>query len=183
NTHPKLNWSGALESDVQSATTGVLIDRKINTGSWSQIATLSGTATQYIDYGVSYAGSGANTAKYRIRFKDTQNKISVYSDERSIQYGDAWKIVVEQEEVITEYKLQQNYPNPFNPVTNSVYQVRNGGLGQFKVYDLLGSEVAVLVTEVKSEGTYEIHFDASYLPSGVYIYSLRVNNCVQNNRM
>src|SRR5690606_36691080 len=142
---------------------------------WSQIATLSGTATQYIDYGVSYAGSGANTAKYRIRVEDTQNTMSVYSDERSIQDGNAWKIVAEQEEVITEYKLQQNHPNPFNPVTNIVYQLPKGGLVQLKVYDLLGSEVAVLVNEVKSEGSYEINFDVSHLPSGVYIYSLRVN--------
>jgi len=183
NTHPKLNWSGALESDVQSATTGVLIDRKINSGSWTQIAALSGTATQHIDYGVSYAGSGANTASYRMRFKDTQNKISVYSDVKSIQYGDAWKIGVEPEETITEYKLQQNFPNPFNPVTNIVYHLPKSGLVQLKVYDLLGSEVAVLVNEVKSEGLYEINFDASNLPSGVYIYSLRVNDFIQNNKM
>src|SRR5690606_17294763 len=105
NSHPKLTWTGAGESDVQSANPGVLIDRKINSGSWTQIATLSGTATQYIDDGVNYAGSGPNTANYRIRFKDTQSKISVYSDIKSIQYGDAWKIGTEPEEVITEYRL------------------------------------------------------------------------------
>lgn len=183
NSYPKLTWTGAGESDVQSANPGVLVDRKINSGSWSQITTLSGTSTQYIDYGVNYAGSGANTAYYRIRFKDTQNKISVYSDTKSIQYGNAWKIATEPKEIITEYNLQQNFPNPFNPVTNIVYQLLKSGLVQLKVYDLLGSEVVVLVNEVKSEGIYSVNFDASNLPSGVYIYSLRVNDFVQNNKM
>lgn len=81
------------------------------------------------------------------------------------------------------YILFQNYPNPFNPVTNIIYQIPKSGLVQLKVYDLLGSEVAVLVNEVKSKGSYEVIFDASSLPSGVYIYSLRVNNFVQNNKM
>src|SRR5690554_2193532 len=83
----------------------------------------------------------------------------------------------------TEYRLQQNYPNPFNPVTNILYQLPTSGLVQLKVYNLLGSEVAVLVNEVKSEGSYEVSFDASSLPSGVYIYSLRVNDFVQNSKM
>jgi M6 family metalloprotease-like protein len=183
NSHPKLTWTGAEESDVQSANPGYLIERKLNSGSYSQIATVSGTTTLYIDYDVSYAGSGPGIAYYRIRAKDTQNKISVYSDEKSIHYGDAWKIGTEQEEVITEYNLKQNYPNPFNPVTNIAYQLPKSGLVQLKVYDLLGSEVAILVNEVKAEGAYEVSFDASNLPSGVYIYSLRVNDFVQNNKM
>jgi hypothetical protein len=57
------------------------------------------------------------------------------------------------------------------------------GLVQLKVYDLLGREVAVLVNEFKSEGLYSVNFDAGNLPSGVYIYSLRVNDFVQNNKM
>jgi hypothetical protein len=68
-SYPKLTWRGAEESDVQSANPGVLIDRKVNSGSWTQIATLSGTSTQHIDTDVWWAGSGANTAYYKIRFK------------------------------------------------------------------------------------------------------------------
>ncbi len=51
------------------------------------------------------------------------------------------------------------------------------------MYDLLGREVAVLVNEIKSEGSHSTTFDASKLTSGVYIYSLRVNDFVQNNKM
>jgi len=81
------------------------------------------------------------------------------------------------------YILFQNYPNPFNPVTNILYQLPKSGLVQLKVFNILGSEVAVLVNEVKSEGLYEVSFDASNLPSGVYIYSLRVNDFIQNSKM
>ncbi|MCZ7616654.1 MAG: T9SS type A sorting domain-containing protein [Ignavibacteriaceae bacterium] len=52
-----------------------------------------------------------------------------------------------------------------------------------KVYNLLGQEIVTLVNEIQSSGRYESLFDASNLPSGVYIYSLRVNDFVQNNKM
>jgi outer membrane protein assembly factor BamB len=81
------------------------------------------------------------------------------------------------------YSLSQNFPNPFNPTTTINYQLPVSGMVQIKVYDLLGSEVAVLVNEFKSEGFYSVDFEAGNLPSGVYIYSLRVNDFVQNNKM
>lgn len=62
-------------------------------------------------------------------------------------------------------------------------QLPKSGFVQLKIYDLLGSEVAVLVNEFKSEGTYSVNFNASSFPSGVYIYSLRVNDFVKNNKM
>lgn len=183
NSHPKLIWDLNLEPDVINSSQAYLIERSINGGAFTQIATVNGSTSEYIDYGVSYAGSGPNTATYKIRAKDTQGLTSLYTDAKSVPWGDAWKIASEQEEVITEYKLQQNFPNPFNPVTNIVYQLPKSGLVQLKVYDLLGSAVAVLVNEVKSEGSYSVSFDASNLPSGVYIYSLKVNDFIQNNKM
>ncbi|NWG29452.1 MAG: T9SS type A sorting domain-containing protein [Ignavibacteriaceae bacterium] len=183
NSHPKLNWIAAGETDVQSANPGVLIDRKINNGSWTQIATLSGTAAQYIDYGINYAGSGYNTAYYRIRFKDTQNKISIYSDIKSIQYGDAWKIGTEQENSITDYKLQQNYPNPFNPTTSISFSIPKNGFVTLKVYDILGKEVAELVNEIKEAGNYSVTFNASELPSGIYFYTLTSGNFTATKKL
>lgn len=183
NSHPKLNWIAAGETDVQSANPGVLIERKINAGSWSQITTLSGTATQYIDYGVSWAGGGPYNAYYRIRFKDTQNKLSLYSDTKSIQYGDVWKIGTEPEDVITEYKLQQNYPNPFNPSTTISFSIPNNGLVTLKVYDIPGTEVAELVNEVKGAGNYSVTFNASELPSGIYFYTLASGNFMATKKL
>jgi photosystem II stability/assembly factor-like uncharacterized protein len=75
-------------------------------------------------------------------------------------------------EVPSEFKLFQNYPNPFNPVTNIKYQITNNKLVTLKIYDILGKEVAVLVNEKQSPGVYEVTFDCSMLPSGVYFYKL-----------
>lgn len=83
----------------------------------------------------------------------------------------------ENSESITDFELSQNYPNPFNPVTKIKYTVPSGEPAvnenvKISVYDALGSEVAVLVNGLKSPGTYEIEFNGSQFPSGVYFYQL-----------
>ena len=83
----------------------------------------------------------------------------------------------------TDFVLYQNYPNPFNSTTNIKYQLKDKGYVSLKVYNMLGKDVAVLVNENQDKGTYSISYDGSNLPSGVYIYSLRVNGFVQNNKM
>jgi Secretion system C-terminal sorting domain len=72
----------------------------------------------------------------------------------------------------TEYSLSQNYPNPFNPSTKLKFQMPNSGFAVLKVFDALGREVQVLVNQKLSPGTYEVDFDGSNLPSGVYYYRL-----------
>ena len=57
------------------------------------------------------------------------------------------------------------------------------GLVILKVYDMLGKEVAVLVNEEKSSGTYNVQFDASSLSSGVYFYQLKTNDYVGTKKM
>ena len=73
-----------------------------------------------------------------------------------------------------EFKLEQNYPNPFNPVTHFGFGISNLGFVSLKVYDVLGKEVAALVNEQKSPGSYEVEFDGSDLSSGIYFYSLQI---------
>jgi M6 family metalloprotease-like protein len=176
NSHPKLTWTGAGESDVLASNPGYLIERKINYSSFSQVATLNGTATEFIDYGINYAGSGAHTAYYRIRAKDTQGLISVYSDVNSIKYGNAWKEVAGAQEEILKYQLKQNFPNPFNPTTRINYTLAEDAKIQIKVYDMLGTEVAELVNEMKPAGYYEATFDGYGLSSGIYIYKITAMN-------
>jgi hypothetical protein len=50
-----------------------------------------------------------------------------------------------------------------------------------KIFDLLGSEIATLVDEERSEGIYNELFFASELPSGVYVYSLNIQSAEGTN--
>lgn len=75
-----------------------------------------------------------------------------------------------------EFVLEQNYPNPFNPTTKISFSIPSAGNYSLKVYDILGKEVASLVEEYKIAGNYEVVFNASNLPSGMYIYRLQGQN-------
>jgi hypothetical protein len=72
-----------------------------------------------------------------------------------------------------EYKLFDNYPNPFNPSTTIKFSVPKKDIVRLSVYNALGRQVNELVNGTKEAGTYEITFDASALPSGVYFYKLQ----------
>jgi hypothetical protein len=87
------------------------------------------------------------------------------------------------ENLTENYKLCQNYPNPFNPTTTIQYQIPQDGLVTLKVYDILGSEIITLVNEQKGSGTYNVNFDAYNLPSGTYIYAIKVNDFISTQKM
>jgi hypothetical protein len=70
------------------------------------------------------------------------------------------------------FRLNQNYPNPFNPVTNIYYDIPAQGQVYLSVFDVLGKEVAVLVSGIQNKGTHHVRWDASSLSSGVYFYRI-----------
>jgi hypothetical protein len=82
-----------------------------------------------------------------------------------------------------EFVLFQNYPNPFNPSTRISWQSPVGSHQSLKIYNLLGSDVATLVDEYKPAGTYEVEFNATKYPSGVYFYRLQVRSFVETKKM
>ncbi len=81
------------------------------------------------------------------------------------------------------FELMQNYPNPFNPSTNIQFSLPEQSLVQLKVFNLLGEEVASLVNEEMRAGNYRADWNATGMPSGVYLYSLRTGNSVLTKRM
>jgi hypothetical protein len=87
------------------------------------------------------------------------------------------------EVVINDFILGQNYPNPFNPSTVISYQLPVNSNVTLKVCDVLGNEVATLVDEEQPSGRYEIEFNASILPSGVYFYQLKTGNYLETKKM
>ncbi|MCZ2268249.1 MAG: T9SS type A sorting domain-containing protein [Ignavibacteriales bacterium] len=82
-----------------------------------------------------------------------------------------------------EYRLEQNYPNPFNPTSTINYSVKENGYVRLKVYDIIGNEVAELLNGNLTAGNYSVEFNAGELPSGVYIYSIQVNNFFDSKKM
>jgi len=77
-----------------------------------------------------------------------------------------------------------NYPNPFNSESIIKYKILNKGNAAIKIYDSKGGEMQILLKEYKLEGEYELKFDAKNYSSGVYYYSLILNNKIlKTNRM
>jgi photosystem II stability/assembly factor-like uncharacterized protein len=76
----------------------------------------------------------------------------------------------------TEFKLFQNYPNPFNPSTKIKFQIPENKFVTLKIFNLMGQEVSAPVNRKLTQGTYEVEWNASEFPSGVYFYQLSIDN-------
>jgi hypothetical protein len=90
---------------------------------------------------------------------------------------------VESEVAPRGYELYQNYPNPFNPTTTIRFTIPHRSNVTFKVFDVLGKEIAMLVDEEKEPGEYSVNFDASGLPSGVYFYKIKAGEFTETKKM
>ncbi len=97
------------------------------------------------------------------------------------EYSDVVEVKIE---TPTEFKLAQNFPNPFNPSTTINYQLSASSHVTLKVFDVLGREVATLVDEFKTAGTYNSTFSTlrSSFSSGVYFYQLKAGGFVQTKK-
>lgn len=80
-------------------------------------------------------------------------------------------------------ELKQNFPNPFNTTTTINYSIHNSGLVKLKIYSLFGKEVASLVDEQKTQGSYAVKFNASNLPHGIYFYKLETGSYINTKQM
>jgi hypothetical protein len=82
-----------------------------------------------------------------------------------------------------DFVLHQNYPNPFNPSTKISWQSSIGSRQSLKIYELNGKEVEIIFDEFKPAGSYEVSFNASGLPSGIYFYKLEAGNYTETKKM
>ncbi|MBM4166599.1 MAG: T9SS type A sorting domain-containing protein [Ignavibacteria bacterium] len=69
-----------------------------------------------------------------------------------------------------EFYLAQNYPNPFNPTTEMEFGLPKESFVSLKIYNVLGKEVATLVSEILAAGRFRIEWNANDFPSGMYFY-------------
>jgi hypothetical protein len=82
-----------------------------------------------------------------------------------------------------DFSLEQNYPNPFNPSTTIRFSIPSASSVQLKIYNVLGNEIATIVNETFPAGSYNVEYDASNLPSGIYFYTLTTNDFSETKKM
>jgi photosystem II stability/assembly factor-like uncharacterized protein len=131
----------------------------------------SGTTTEFRAY--FFIDDNITYGKYSYRLKQIDL-------DGSFEYSEIVEVEVGS---LIEFSLEQNYPNPFNPTTNIEYQIPEQSFVTLKIYDVLGNEIAALVSDEKPIGSYEVEFKATGLPSGIYFYRLITGNFIQTKKM
>jgi hypothetical protein len=82
-----------------------------------------------------------------------------------------------------QFSLSQNYPDPFNPSTTISFTIPSRSSVSLKIFDLLGREVATIVSEELPAGTYARQWYAGKMSSGVYFYRLQAGSFTQTKRL
>jgi hypothetical protein len=165
-----LSWLTATELNNR----GFEIERSFNKSNWSTIGFKEGKGTtsepQQYSYSDNLSGVVSSRLYYRLKQIDFDGNFE-YSN------------IIEVEIAPLVFSLSQNYPNPFNPSTKINYSIPQSSNVVIKVFDILGNEVATLVNEQKPAGSYEIEFNATNFPSGVYCYQLKAGTFIETKKM
>lgn len=112
-----------------------------------------------------------------IFFLDQRNGWTLTYDGEIIKYQANVDVSVESYESNSlSYNLNQNYPNPFNSSTTISYSIPEAAFIILKIYDLLGNEIRTLVKDFQQTGNHEVKFNANDLPSGIFLYQLKVSD-------
>lgn len=164
-----LNWETATELNNLMFE----IERKDANSEFRTIGYVdgAGTTTEPQQYSYTDVTVGTGTFTYRLKQVDFDGRY---------YFSDAIEIEVNGP---LSFALEQNYPNPFNPSTNIKFSVPESGDIKLAVYNVVGEEVAVLVNGFTEAGFYNVTFNASSLPSGVYLYKLQSANSVETRKM
>jgi len=149
------------------------IERKVEHDEYVTIGYIDGhgTTTEKQDYTYVDKIVESGTYFYKLKQIDFDGTFE-YSDVVTVEIG-----------VPNNFYLSQNYPNPFNPSTRIDFTLPEKKLVSLRIYNPLGELVDELVNEVKEAGSYSVTFDASKLPSGVYIYRLQTSSFTDNKKM
>lgn len=89
----------------------------------------------------------------------------------------------EKDEGPLQFFLAQNYPNPFNPSTTISFSLPAASFVTLKIYNLLGQEIATPLNELKQPGVYEVVWNATGTPNGVYVYRILTDDYVATKKM
>ena len=173
---PTLSWTANAESDLD----GYKVYKKYTTSNGTQTTSILTTNNSYTDYDFTANYKfGDDEVEYWVVAVDIYDN---FSNETQHIGGDGtsnyqWKIANDEtaENIIKTYELYSNYPNPFNPTTQISYQLPKDEFVNLVVYNSLGQLISTLVNQHQTSGKYSVKFDATSLPSGVYIYKIQAD--------
>ena len=122
-----------------------------------------------------------------LSWQDNRNDGGIYAQNINLDgtFGNPMGVTPVSSNLPDKYSLSQNYPNPFNPSTKIRFSIPASGQGNVKlsVYDVLGREVSVLVNQYLKPGEYEVNWNASDIPSGIYFYKISSGNFSETKKM
>jgi hypothetical protein len=164
-----LNWITSTETNNK----GFEVQKKSGSREYEKIGFVAGYGTTTESHSYTFIDMNIPSGSFAYRLKQTDfDGSSKYSNEVIVEVG-----------IPAEFELSQNYPNPFNPSTKICFSIHSSDFVTLKVYDVIGKEVATLVDEVKSAGNYNVEFDASSLPSGIYFYKIQAGSFIDTKKM
>lgn len=171
---PLLNWNDVVNADNYSV----------------QVSTSSTFNTFVVNQ------SGLTSSQYQVPTNTLQNNVLYYWRACAVNtagtgpWSTVWNfrtalvgIQPISSEIPSEYKLYSNQPNPFNPNTVIRFDIPASGYVSLKVFDVSGEEVETLINEKMNPGKYQVSFDGSSFPSGVYFYQLLTDNYSGTKKM
>ncbi|MGD1047014.1 MAG: T9SS type A sorting domain-containing protein [Bacteroidota bacterium] len=170
--NPTLSWNASsgtfsyrLQISTSSSFSPLLLDSSGITGTSYSVSGLAQKTTYY--WRVSATNAGGT---------------SLYSNTSSFTTGTT---SVEQicSKVPATYDLCQNYPNPFNPNTTIQFSLPKATYVTLKIYNNIGKEVALLVSQYLSAGIYTTELNAAGLPSGVYFYRMQTGSFIETKKL
>jgi hypothetical protein len=166
-----LVWTTASEINNY----GFYVEKSADKQTWTSVTFISGHGTSLVAQTYTYTDAEPSIY-YRLKQVDL-NGDTHYSDIVALN------LTAVETETPAEFALMQNYPNPFNPSTTIKFDLAKSSDVKLAVYTIDGREVAVLVSERREAGSYEVRVDGSNLSSGVYFYKIHAGDFVQTRKL
>jgi hypothetical protein len=170
NNSVSLSWSTATEINNQ----GFDIEKNNNSSSWVKIGFVEGKGNSVIKNDYTFIDKDPIGYKIQYRLKQIDNN-------GNFKYSEVVSITA----VPKDFSFG-NYPNPFNPSTKIRYSVTSESMINLVIYNIIGERIDELKNEIQQTGTYEINWNGSGHPSGIYLLSIiesPVNGSAKNSKI
>jgi DNA integrity scanning protein DisA with diadenylate cyclase activity len=92
-------------------------------------------------------------------------------------------VEIEEHEILADFVLEQAYPNPFNPSTTISYRLSADSHIDLSIYNTSGRNIGTLFTGEQTAGRHQVIWDASGMPSGIYVVRLMAGDRMQNQKI